>query len=211
MTKTNKKLPRGRPATIDLEQIIAVGVATGLTKITFVGVAAQLGVSHMALYNHVKGLEKLKTLTAENIFINWPLPKPTSQNTLKDHLIALASSMWQLVEKHPGITPYLLRRDMITKPMENNILRHQEEIAKSYNVPLIKAHWLAFTISYHCLAVADTVLPLQSDEMDLQLYTSQMTIPGIDEEYATGIHALILGSLAMLDNITEKLPIGDKL
>lgn len=46
-------LPRGRPRTITRERIANAGIALGLPKITIVGIAAKLGISHMALYKHV--------------------------------------------------------------------------------------------------------------------------------------------------------------
>lgn len=48
-------LPRGRPRTITRERIANAGIALGLPKITIVGIAAKLGISHMALYKHVPG------------------------------------------------------------------------------------------------------------------------------------------------------------
>ena len=53
---------RGRPRTITRERIADVSVAIGLPNLTFVGVAAALGVSHMALYKHVPNIEALKCL-----------------------------------------------------------------------------------------------------------------------------------------------------
>ncbi|KQU52510.1 hypothetical protein ASG72_06130 [Bosea sp. Leaf344] len=44
-------LPRGRPRTITRERIANAGIALGLPKITIVGIAAKLGISHMALYS----------------------------------------------------------------------------------------------------------------------------------------------------------------
>lgn len=204
MTQSPKKLPRGRPPTISRDRIVEAAIEIGIPKITFVGVAEKLGVSHMALYNHVDGLEALKTLVAETIFLKWELPHWTPEIALRDYLVKLSSSMWKLVETHQGITPYLLRRDMITPTIEERISHHQEKLAKAYNLSLIQAHWLAFTISYHTLSVADSVLPDNRDEADLTRYQSDLGIPGIDDEYAIGIQALILGCLSVLDTISEK-------
>lgn len=175
-----------------------------LPSITFVGVAEKLGVSHMDLYNHVNGLDALKTLVAETIFLSWELPEMDAGCALSDYLIKLAASMWKLVETHAGITPYLLRRDMITPAIEQRIASHQEKLAKQFNLPFIQAHWLGFTISYHTLSIADSVLPDNKDEKDQTRYQSDFGINGIDDEYAVGIRALILGCLAMLNKITEK-------
>lgn len=62
---------RGRPRIITRERIVDAGIQIGLPSITFVGVAAALGVSHMALYKHVPSLEELKHLAAEEAFKRW--------------------------------------------------------------------------------------------------------------------------------------------
>ena len=204
MTEPLKKLSRGRPPTISKDRILEAAIEIGLPKITFVGVAEKLGVSHMALYNHVNGLEALKTLAAETIFLKWKLPQITSNVSLHDYLVTLASSLWKLVETHQGITPYLLRRDMITPAIEQRIFIHQQKLAETYHLSFIQSHWLAFTICYHTLSVADSVLPDNKDEEDLTRYQSSLGIPGIDDEYAIGIRALILGSLSILDKISER-------
>lgn len=204
MNKTPKKNLRGRPPTITREKILETSIKIGLPNITFVGVAEKLGVSHMALYNHVNGLDALKTLVAETIFLNWNLPEMNAGCALGDYLIKLAASMWKLVETHAGITPYLLRRDMITSAIELRIADHQEKLARHYNLSLIQAHWLGFTISYHTLSVANSVLPDNTDEEDQTRYQSDFGINGIDDEYAIGIRALIAGCLSILNEITEK-------
>ena len=52
MNPPERRPARGRPPTITLERIADAGIAMGLPNLTFVGVAAALGVSHMALYKH---------------------------------------------------------------------------------------------------------------------------------------------------------------
>lgn len=69
MSETVPKSPsRGRPPSITRERLTDAGIALTLPKLTMVGVADQLGVSAMALYKHVSGLEALKELVAEEIF-----------------------------------------------------------------------------------------------------------------------------------------------
>lgn len=204
MIKTPKKNLRGRPPTITHEKILETSIGIGLPNITFVGVAEKLGVSHMALYNHVNGLDALKTLVAETIFLNWELPEMNADCALGDYLIRLAASMWKLVETHAGITPYLLRRDMITPAIEFRIADHQKKLAKQYNLSLIQAHWLGFTICYHTLSIADSVFPDNKDEEDQTRYQSNLSIKGIDDEYAFGIRALIAGCLSILNEVAEK-------
>ena len=68
MEPAKKPATRGRPPSITRERIVEAGIEMGLPNITFVGLAAALGVSHMALYKHVANLEALKALVAEEIF-----------------------------------------------------------------------------------------------------------------------------------------------
>lgn len=76
MSSLSKPSSRGRPRTITHERIMNAGIEIGLLNLTFVGVAAALGVSHMALYKHIASLEDLKYLIAEEIFIRWEIPQP---------------------------------------------------------------------------------------------------------------------------------------
>lgn len=66
---------RGRPRTITRKRIANAGIKIGLPNITFVGVAAAMGISHTALYKHVESIEELKHLVAEEIFSRWQIPQ----------------------------------------------------------------------------------------------------------------------------------------
>lgn len=189
---------RGRPPSITRERLADAGIALTLPKMTMVGVADQLGVSAMALYKHVSGLEALKELVAEEIFLRWPLPRAQKGDGegFSDHLERLSVSMWTLVAAHPGIAPYLLREDMITAPMMDKIRAHQHEVAAGYCLPFTSAQWALFTVAYHCVAVADTILPAPMQDSCAQREAFQR----IPDDYAKGIAALILGILAVLDN-----------
>ena len=196
-------LPRGRPRTITRERIANAGIALGLPKITIVGIAAKLGISHMALYKHVPSLDALKRLVAEEIFLRWRLPQPEDEGcgTLEAYLPKFSLSLWTLIDAHPGLAPYLLRRDMITPAMTAKIAEHQERCARAYQISRSQALWLLFTVAYHCVAVADTVR-LDGDAAP----GGEAAQPGrrpdaIDPEYALGIRALITGALALLDEV----------
>lgn len=201
MPAKKTKLPRGRPPTITMDQIVQTGISMGLPKLTFVGVAAKLGVSHMALYNHVKGLNALKTLVAETIFMGWRLPEPDGRLELSEHMHLLANTMWKLVDEHAGIAPYLLREDLITPAMMEKIQDHQQKLAITYGLTFAQSNWLSFTVTYHCIAIADTVLPVsnQADSKKSDHYITSENI--ISDEYAMGIRALISGALSILNQI----------
>ncbi len=189
---------RGRPPSITRDRIADAGIAIGMSEMTVTGVAAKLGVSHMGLYKHVKGLEELRALVAEAAFLRWEFPDPQSAEgqPLEAYLNDFAASIWRLVAGHPGIAPWLLRGELITPPMLQKIVAHQEELARLRGLTFAQSRWLMLTIGFHCVAVADTVLPRQVTILP------EGKNP-IDPEHREGIRALIVGALAILDQITS--------
>ena len=133
---------------------------------SFVGLAAALGVSHMALYKHVANLEALKAMVAEEIFTRWQIPRDCgdADGGLKDYLIVFATSVREFVKTHPGLTPYVIRRAAATAPMLAKIDGHQALIAQGFGVSKEQARWLLATVAFHCMAVADTVYTVTQRE-----------------------------------------------
>ncbi len=200
MKPPERPATRGRPRTITRERIVDAGIAIGLPNITFVGVAAALGVSHMALYKHVPSLDALKRLVAQEIFSRWQFPQAfgNERSGLKDYLIAFSTSMREFVKAHPGVTPYVIRRMAATQPMIAKIDGHQSHIAEAYGLSKEHAQWLLATVAFHCLAVADTVYSVAGREpvveADRAAEEAEMEV-----ELVQGMHALIVGALAMLE------------
>ncbi|MGO1772977.1 TetR/AcrR family transcriptional regulator [Halomonas sp. AOP42-E1-30] len=187
---------RGRPPTITRERIANAGVEIGLPNITFVGVAAALGVSHMALYKHVANLKALKVVVAEEIFRRWRIPRARRDEPeeLQAYLFTFAMSIAEFVKVHPGLTPYVIRRLAATQPMIEKIHEHQAHIAEVYEISQLQARWLLATVAFHCFAVADTIYSVMGQE----------PVEAIDHaveeaELEQGIQALIAGAIAMLD------------
>lgn len=149
---------RGRPRTITRERIADAGIAVGLPNVSFVNVAAALGVSHMALYKRVESLEALKLMVAEEIFTRWPVPHAGADThpELRDYR-RVGHLLRDMVKTHPGLAPYLLRPSVTTQPMMAKIHGHQTEVARVYGVSPDQARVLLATVAFHCIAVADTV------------------------------------------------------
>ncbi|MDH4846399.1 TetR/AcrR family transcriptional regulator [Pseudomonas sp. BN505] len=191
---------RGRPRTITRERIADVSVAIGLPNLTFVGVAAALGVSHMALYKHVPNIEALKCLVAEEIFQRWQIPGADGDcvEGLQAYLTRFAMSVQAFVKAHPGLTPYVIRRLAATEAMIDKINDHQAHIAQAYGLSLEQARWLLSTVAFHCFAVADTVYTVSGREPLLEAdragEESEMEV-----ELLEGMQALIVGALVMLE------------
>lgn len=198
--KTPEPAARGRPRTITRERIADAGIGMGLQNITFVGLAAALGVSHMALYKHVPSLEALKGLVAEEIFSRWQIPQAGSggRGGLKDYLEVFAASVRDFVKAHPGVTPYVIRRLAATPSMLDKIAGHQRHIAQAYGMTMDQARWLLATVAFHGMAVADTVYSVAGREPVVGAERA-MEEAEMELELGQGMQALIIGALAMLE------------
>lgn len=205
MNSPQQPSARGRPRTITRERIADAGIEIGLPNITFVGVAAALGVSHMALYKHVPSLEELKRLVAEEIFSRWQIPQACGKGRsgLKDYLIVFTTSVREFVKAHPGLTPYVIRRLAATQPMLAKIDGHQSHIARAYGISKEQARWLLATVAFHCIAVADTVYSVAGREPLVEADRAAEEAE-MEAELVQGMHALIVGALAMLEEDAQR-------
>jgi len=168
-----------------------------MQNITFVGVAAALDISHMALYKYVPSLEALKCLVAEEIFSRWQTPEAIKgkQDGLKDYLLVFTESIREFVKAHPGLTPYIICKTAATLPMLNKINDHQSHIAQVYGIQQRQARWLLSTVAFHCFSVADTVYTVARQG-------SAADALSMEHELIQGIEALIVGALVMLKDDT---------
>ena len=199
MNASQPPATRGRPRTITRERIVEAGIEIGLPGITFVGVAAALGVSHMALYKHVANLEALKNLIAEEIFTRWQIPRVDAdqRGELKDYLTVFATSVRLFVKAHPGLTPYVIRRLAATQPMLAKIDEHQSHIAQLYGITKAQARWLLATVAFHGIAVADTVYSVTGQPVEeAQRLAEEIEM---EAELDRGMRALIVGALVLMD------------
>ena len=199
MTPPQLPATRGRPRTITRERIVEAGIKMGLPSITFVGVAAALGVSHMALYKHVANLEALKSMVAEEIFTRWQIPRVDAdqRGELKDYLTVFATSVRLFVKAHPGLTPYVIRRLAATQPMLAKIDEHQSHIAQVYAITKAQARWLLATVAFHGIAVADTVYSVTGQPVEeAQRLAEEIEM---EAELDRGMRALIVGALVLMD------------
>lgn len=199
MTAPQQPATRGRPRTITRERIVDAGIEIGLPNITFVGVAAALGISHMALYKHVANLEALKSMVAEEIFTRWQIPRAEADQRggLREYMTEFATSVRVFVKAHPGLTPYVIRRLAATQPMLIKIDEHQSHIAQAYGITKEQARWLLATVAFHGIAVADTVYSVTGREplLDADRAAEEAEM---EAELIQGMRALIVGALALL-------------
>lgn len=205
MTSTKQPATRGRPPTITRARIADAGIAVGLADITFVGVAARMGVSHMALYKHVASLDALKRLVAEEIFARWqiPLAGDTSPDGLQAYLTVFCTSVREFVKDNPGVTPYVIRRLAATPSMIAKIEKHQRHIAQAYGITREQARWLLATLAFHCMAAADTVYSVAGREPEVNAAREEEEAE-MEAELNQGVQALIVGVVAMMGGLSPQ-------
>lgn len=190
---------RGRPKKLSHARIVEAGMAMGLRDLTFVGLAGQLGVTHMTLYNHIPSLEALKAAVADAIFEGWTMPPVGDGNgqDLPRYLIAFIASLRDLVIAHPGLAPHLLRRSVASPSISARIAAHQQTVAAAYGLPLAQARWLLSTVAFHCVAAADT-LYAGTREDGLSDEERARDAAEVEREFAQGMHALVLGAMQIV-------------
>lgn len=189
---------RGRPPSITRERIADAGMRMGLRNITFVGLSAVLGVSHMALYKHVASLEALKQLVADEIVARWQIPQARGSEPLElqDYLVVFSASVQDFVKAHPGVTPYVLRRMAASDSVLEKISAHQSHIAQAYGISLGRARALLATVAFHCFAAAETIYSVAGQEPVVDADRAQEEAE-MELELAQGMRALIAGALLL--------------
>ncbi|QNN59052.1 TetR/AcrR family transcriptional regulator [Diaphorobacter ruginosibacter] len=196
-----KKQPsaRGRPRTITRERIADAGIEIGIPNITFVGVAAALGVSHMALYKHVPSLAELKHLVAEEIFSRWEFTPPMGKGRarLEEYLVEFTASVREFVRVHPGVTPYVIRRLVATPAMLEKIDAHQGKVARAYGLSKDEARWLVATVAFHGFAAADSVYAAARQELVMESDFAA-EVAEMEAEFDMGMRMMITGALSRL-------------
>lgn len=196
MAAPKKTVARGRPPTITRERIADAGVAMTLPGLSFVGVAAALGVSHIALYKHVANLAALRELVAEVIFERWQAPplEVDAGCSINDDLCAFQRSLRTLVDENPGLAPFLVSHGAKTPEMVARIQHHHAEFSRVHDLPQEQAAWLLSTVAYHAVALADTVY---SRHAVADTTRRPLDREAQEAEFDRSMQALIIGALTM--------------
>ncbi len=184
---------RGRPPSITRARIAAAGIEIGLPGLTFTGVAARLGVSHMALYKHVPNIDALRLLVAEAMFANWSMPTMAGES-LRDYLLRFSDSLQQLIRACPGLAWYLVRQKGTTPAMMAVMQASHMTVARAHDITPNHARWLLSTIALHSIVLADTVYAVIQEE------GGEGEPSALEADFLLGMRALIIGGLALLDD-----------
>ncbi|BDH10324.1 TetR/AcrR family transcriptional regulator C-terminal domain-containing protein [Streptomyces hygroscopicus] len=105
-----ERRPRETDSGLSRESVVRAGVkvadAEGLRALSMRRVAAEFGVSSMALYRHVAGKDELVLLMADAAFRDITLPEPAPDGW-RERMAAGARLQWELYRRHPWLAQYL--------------------------------------------------------------------------------------------------------
>ncbi|MFG2210822.1 TetR/AcrR family transcriptional regulator C-terminal domain-containing protein [Streptomyces sp. NPDC048638] len=110
-----ERRPREGDTGLSRDAVVRAGLkiadAEGLRALSMRRVAAEFGVSSMALYRHVANKDELVLLMADAAFDGVDLPDPAPDGW-RDRMEAGARLQWALYQRHPWLAQYL----SITRP-----------------------------------------------------------------------------------------------
>lgn len=89
-----------------VQAAVKVADAEGLRALSMRRVAAEFGVSSMALYRHVANKDELVLLMANAVFADIELPEPAPEEW-RARMEAGARLQWELYQRHPWLPQYL--------------------------------------------------------------------------------------------------------
>src|SRR5689334_3197919 len=95
-----------------LDTTLAIAESDGLDAVSMRAVARRLGVTPMALYNHVANKQELLDGLVERLLDELPVPDP--RLPWQDRLRALGAGMRAAARRHPDAFLMLLRRPATT-------------------------------------------------------------------------------------------------
>lgn len=150
----------GRPRQITPERIVEAGIALTLPQLTVTGVAAALGVSTVALHQHIDGIDGLRRMVAEEILRRHP-PAEVAGDGLVDDLVAFSLGLRRFVHANPGIGEYLARIDSSSTHGLVHIDQVHTRFAAAYDLTPTQAAWLVGTVAEHAIALAELVYTRQ--------------------------------------------------
>jgi hypothetical protein len=201
-----------RPRLVTEERIVDAGIAVTLPNVTVKAIAAELGVSIVAVYNHVESAEALRRMVAEGIIDRHTPPVPTGGD-LEEDLVNLAFALRRFVHDYPGIGPYLAQIDSTSRRGVARIDEVMTAYVRLHDLSPRHAAWLVSTVSEHAVALAELVhikggRPRDNPEAisgraDLTTLPAAIgTEPGLtpDDYFSWSIRAVIIGAITLLSS-----------
>ncbi|MFG2094389.1 GntR family transcriptional regulator [Streptomyces sp. NPDC048612] len=171
--------PRETDSGLSRERVVRAGLriadAEGLRALSMRRVAAEFGVSSMALYRHVANKDALVVLMADAAFHDIVLPDPAPDGW-RARMEAGARLQWQLYQRHPWLAHYL----SITRPqpMPRAMALIEWTMARVAGVDPVTLLHMAVTLLNHVRATAagfeDDLEAEQETGMDQRQWMASM-------------------------------------
>ncbi|MGW8553995.1 GntR family transcriptional regulator [Streptomyces tubercidicus] len=171
--------PRETDRGLSRESVVRAGLkiadAEGLRALSMRRVAAEFGVSSMALYRHVANKDELVVLMADAAFRDVVLPDPAPDGW-RARMEAGARLQWELYQRHPWLAHYL----SITRPqpMPRAMALIEWTMARVTGVDPVTLIHMAVTLLNHVRATAagfeDDLEAEQESGMDQRQWMASM-------------------------------------
>ncbi|MFF2923507.1 GntR family transcriptional regulator [Streptomyces celluloflavus] len=189
--------PRETDGGLNRERVVRAGIkvadAEGLRALSMRRVAAEFGVSSMALYRHVANKDELVLLMADAAFADVVLPDPAPDGW-RGRMEAGARLQWRLYQRHPWLAQYLsVSRP---QPMPHGMALIEWTMARVEGLdPLTLIH-MAVTLLNHVRATAagfeDDLEAEQETGMDQHQWMAAME-PAYESIIASGGYPMYTG------------------
>ncbi|MEJ8647908.1 GntR family transcriptional regulator [Streptomyces sp. MS1.AVA.3] len=202
-----ERRPRETDSGLSRESVVRAGVkvadAEGLRALSMRRVAAEFGVSSMALYRHVAGKDELVLLMADAAFRDIELPEPAPDGW-RERMEAGARLQWELYRRHPWLAQYLsLTRP---QPMPRAMALIEWTMARVRGMDPVTLIHMALTLLSFVLSTAagfeDDLEAEQETGMDQNQWMATME-PVFDGILDSGSYPMYAGVSGIEDDVVN--------
>ncbi|MGW7250308.1 TetR/AcrR family transcriptional regulator C-terminal domain-containing protein [Streptomyces decoyicus] len=202
-----ERRPRETDSGLSRESVVRAGVkvadAEGLRALSMRRVAAEFGVSSMALYRHVAGKDELVLLMADAAFHDIELPEPAPDGW-RERMAAGARLQWELYRRHPWLAQYLsLTRP---QPMPRAMALIEWTMARVRGMDPVTLIHMALTLLGFVLSTAagfeDDLEAEQETGMDQNQWMATME-PVFDGILTSGSYPMYAGVSGIDDDVVN--------
>ncbi|MEV0373179.1 GntR family transcriptional regulator [Streptomyces sp. NPDC050636] len=182
---------------------IKVADAEGLRALSMRRVAAEFGVSSMALYRHVANKDELVLLMANAAFEDVRLPDPAPEGW-RDRMEAGARLQWALYQRHPWLAQYL----SVTRPqpMPNAMALIEWTMARVKGADPVTLIHMALTLLSFVLSTAsgfeDDLESEQETGMDQDQWMASME-PAFEGILTSGSYPMYAGVAGIDEDVVN--------
>ncbi|MET7800500.1 TetR/AcrR family transcriptional regulator C-terminal domain-containing protein [Streptomyces decoyicus] len=202
-----ERRPRETDSGLSRESVVRAGVkvadAEGLRALSMRRVAAEFGVSSMALYRHVAGKDELLLMMADAAFRDIELPEPAPDGW-RARMEAGARLQWELYRRHPWLAQYLsLTRP---QPMPRAMALIEWTMARVRGMDPVTLIHMALTLLGFVLSTAagveDDLEAEQETGMDQNQWMATME-PVFDGILTSGSYPMYAGVSGIEDDVVN--------